>query len=335
MACQKKGPKEPPSEVPPAIAPFESLFTHPTVSFCGSTFTSDLKIKEGKNIGTVTVGNDNLYLYLTYNLEQNWYLKAVQSFAGTQSQIPKTSSGSPNPGQFPGKQPLNACDLRQTFTFRVALSSLTTESEANCAARYFVAMRAEVTQVANPSSCATGKEEEAWAAPILINPGKDHEWATAFYYCKQDCPPPPPPAPAWCSYSQGYWFASGRKDWGSTNEVVYGNLHVSKDDGLKIWDKKNRTVLQKAFLQASALQLSRNLINNGLEIPADIKVDYDLIASVLATIDYNDLNSGNPANGYPTGIKEKDVQDAAGRIGKWICTHHCNDADDPTACTTP
>src|SRR6187399_2917387 len=125
FSCKKHKPTEFPPD-PPTETPnvYESIYSVPTVSFCGSVLTSNLKIIDGTDIGTVTVRNDAFYLYLTYNLTGNWYIGDAHSYAGRESSIPKNSDGNPVYGQFPGKQRLNLCDLRQTFTFRILLSSL-------------------------------------------------------------------------------------------------------------------------------------------------------------------------------------------------------------------
>src|SRR6187402_3453726 len=144
FSCKKHKPTEDPP-VPPTETPsvYESIFTVPTVPFCGSVLTSNLKIIDGTDIGTVTVSNDAYYLYLTYNLTGNWYIEDAHSYAGRESSMPRSSDGNPVYGQFPGKQHLNFCDLRQTFTFRVLLSSLTTDNNAQCQTneQYYIAMR--------------------------------------------------------------------------------------------------------------------------------------------------------------------------------------------------
>lgn len=326
LSCQKPDTEETPTEVPPTTAVFESLFTFPSKAFCGQTFTSKLKIKDGKDIGSVTVANDELYLYLTYNLEQNWYLVDVQSYAGTEALIPRTANGNPNHGRFPGKQGLSPCDMKQAFTFRVARTALTAEETADCAGRYFVAMRASVRHIANVANCTAGLDEEAWAAPILINPNRKSEWATAFYYCVQDCPPP---APAWCVYGQGYWFASGKKEW-CTGKVTFGNLTVTQQDGHDLWSRPGkRSTMEKAFFQASALQLSQQCYNPGVPMPDAIKEAYLAIEQELLKCEnIQDLNK-------PLASEELDkkIQDAAGAIGKWICANKCNPVEDPTSCT--
>ena len=134
FSCKKHrpvedGPNPPPGNDPPSSTVYESLLKFPSVSYCGTPLISNLKIKDGTDIGTVTVGNDDAYLYLTYNVTGDWYLGDAHCYAGQESLIPRNpDNGNPNDGQFPGKQELNFCDLRQTFTFRVPFSSLTPDN---------------------------------------------------------------------------------------------------------------------------------------------------------------------------------------------------------------
>jgi hypothetical protein len=326
VACRKDDTEDDAStEVPPTTAAFESILTTPAIVPCGSPYTSDLKVRNGSNIGTVTVANDATYLYLTYELKNNWYLVDVQGYAGPKATIPKNASGSPDPQKFPGKQPLIPCDMKQAFTFRVALASLSSESSEQCDARFFIAMRATIRHIPNAAVCATENDEEAWAAPILINPGQQNEWATAFYYCQQECSVVPPPT-EWCAYGQGYWFASGKHPWGG--DVQFGELKVTEAEGLDLWSATKRTVLQKAFFQAASLQLSERV--SGKPMPDELKVHYQKIYDVLALLknEVQLLKAGNT----PNGVDEKAIQDATGFIGKWICAHKCDPVGDPTSC---
>ena len=326
FSCKKQKPKEdPPGPAePPSI--YESILTSHSYSFCGSGSTSTLKIKDGTDIGTVTVGNDAFYLYLTYNLSGNWYLGDAHSYAGRESAIPRNSDGNPVYGQFPGKQHLNFCDQKQTFTFRVLLSSIFSDNNALCSTneQFFIAMRASVKQFSNATDCTAGIEQPAWGAPFLINPGNANEWATALYYCKQDCTIP---TISWCAYSQGYWFSNPNLlSW--CQNVKFGNLEVNKQDGTALWPPQNN-LEKRAFFQASALQLSLNCVNSGNPIPTSIASDYNRVETFLSTLTYANLQSGTfPASTDTTGVRA-----ATGNIGRWICNNHCTSIPDPTACT--
>jgi hypothetical protein len=330
-SCKKQKPIEgpPPTHEPPAPSSsiYEPLPNHGSIAYCGSPLTSNLKIKDGTDVGTVTVGNDSVYLYLTYTANDSWYLGSVDCYAGQELLIPKNPDGNPIYEQFPAKEQINYCDLRQTFTFRVPLSALTSDN-GQCATntQYYVAMRASVKQIADPTYCAQGIDEAAWGAPFLINPGHTDDWATAFYYCKQDCIATPPPPPAWCAYSQGYWFNQPDVTW--CQNVKFGNLEVLQSDGTNLWPAQNNWV-KRAFFQASALQLSMNCINNGDSIPASIANEYDTLQTFLSQLSYTDIENGT----FPSGVDTIGVRDGIGTIGRWICANHCSAFVDTTACS--
>ena len=327
LSCKKQKPVEDPPQPEETPNVYESIFTLPAGSFCGSPLISNLKIKDGTDIGTVTVGNDAFYLYLTYSLSGNWYLGDAHSYAGRESAIPRNSDGNPAYGQFPGKQPLNFCDLRQTFTFRVLLSSLFSDNNVLCPTneQFFIAMRASVKQFTNAADCTAGTDQPAWGAPFLINPGNANEWATALYYCKQDCTIP---TISWCAYSQGYWFSNPNPNMTWCQNVKFGTLEVNKQDGNALWPPQNNLV-RRAFFQASAIQLSLNCVNSGNPIPTSVASDYNRVETFLSTLTYADLQNGTfPATTDTTGVRT-----ATGNIGRWICSNHCTTYPDPTACT--
>ena len=323
FSCKKQRPGQDPPQPPEPPSVYESILTSHSFSFCGTAFTSNLKIKDGTDIGTLTVGNDSVYLYLTYNLTGNWYLGSVHSYAGREAQLPRNTDGNPIYQQFPGKQSLNFCDLRQAFTFRVLLSNLTRDNNVQCATneQFYVAMRASVKQVSSPSDCLAGAEQAAWGAPFLINPGNSNEWATAFYYCKQNCT-------SFCSYSQGYWFknASPHSSW--CQNVKFGNLEITELLGDSLWPAQSNWV-KKAFFQGSALQLSMYCYNNGNPIPPSIVSDYNRIQTFLSNLTFTDIQNET----FPVGTDTTGVKAASGNIGRWICNNHCTTHPDPTACT--
>jgi hypothetical protein len=327
VGCYKSKPPKNPDILPappPAVSVFEALLTEHGTSYCGSFFTSDLKIKDGTTIGNVEVGNDATYLYLTYNLSGNWYLTGAQSYAGSESMIPVSTSGNPNPELFPGKKALSACTMAQKLTFKIPLAAIEADNSAQCLSnsQYFIAMKATVKQIENGGNCTTGQDEDAWAAPVLINPGNADEWATAFYYCKQDCLAFTP----WCAYGQGYWFVKPNVVW-CQSTVKFGNLEVLKDDARALWPAQNN-LIKKAFFQASALQLSMMCNNNNQAMPADIADDYDMLVNLFSGLSYTDIQNGT----MPANIDVDTIKTATGNIGKWICQNNCNLSEDTTAC---
>ena len=327
LSCKKQKPKEDPA--PPEGTPsiYSSILNLPAISYCGSALTSNLKIQDGTDIGTVTVGHDAVYFYLTYNLTGNWYIGGAQSYAGRESQTPKNIDGNPEYAQFPGKQTLNYCDQRQTCSFRVLLSSLNSDNNAQCATneQYYIAMRASVKQFSSATDCTAGLEQSAWGAPFLINPGNANEWATAFYYCKQDCTIP---TISWCAYSQGYWFNNPTPQSAWCQNVKFGTLELTEQQGDALWPAQNNWI-RRALFQASALQLSMRCFNNNNPIPTSIAGDYNRLDTFLSTLTYTDIQNGT----YPLTTDTTGVRGAAGNIGRWICNNHCTANPDATACT--
>jgi hypothetical protein len=331
ISCKKHRPVDPPKPPPselPGTNIYEPLVGLHSVFYCGSPLTSSLKIKDGTDIGTVTVGNDATYLYLTYNLSEDWFLGNAHCYAGQEFLIPRNSDdGNPNHEQFPGKFEIAYCDLKQTLTFRVPLFSLASDN-GQCATntQYYVAMRASVKQIINASECNTGTEQAAWGAPFLINPGNTNEWATAFYYCKQDCTLPTPPTSPWCAYSQGYWFNNPDANW--CQGVKFGTLEIDQQNGVGLWPAQNSWI-KRAFFQASALQLSMNCTNGGDPIPLSISDDYNRLTAFLSTLSYSDIQNET----FPSGTDTTGIRAGTGNIGRWICDNHCNSATDSTACS--
>ena len=184
-------------------------------------------------------------------------------------------------------------------------------------------MRASVKQISSGADCAAGTDQSAWGAPFLINPGNTNEWATAFYYCKQDCTIPITP---WCAYSQGYWFNNSDVTW--CQSVKFGPLEITRQDGTSLWPAQNNWV-RRAFFQASALQLSMYCTNSGNPIPDSVAGDYNSLETFLSKLSYADIRDRI----VPPDTDTTAIQTATGNIGKWICKNHCNSTVDLTACS--
>ena len=100
ISCKKQRPVDPPNTPPaelPASTVYEPVLSSHSVFYCGSPLTSTLKIKDGTDIGTVTVGNDDTYLYLTYEVTGDWFLGNIHCYAGQEFLIPRNADdGNPN-----------------------------------------------------------------------------------------------------------------------------------------------------------------------------------------------------------------------------------------------
>jgi hypothetical protein len=129
----------------------------------------------------------------------------------------------------------------------------------------------------------------------------------------------------WCAYSQGYWFAKPNVEWCQSSVTFVdgvNNLTVTKEDGRALWPSQDNT-MEKAFFQASALQLSM-CMNGGAAIPNSIMTQYLYLRNMLARTEMEFIMS----NTAPAGYNLSDIQKAAGEIGSWISSNHCVDSGD-------
>lgn len=89
---------------------------------CGESMTVTLTAGQHIDAGTVTVSNDDTYLYVTYETVGNWYLEETHLFVGNESDIPLNKSGNPRIGHFPYHGDHGSV---QTYTFPpIALADL-------------------------------------------------------------------------------------------------------------------------------------------------------------------------------------------------------------------
>lgn len=124
-----------------------------------------------------------------------------------------------------------------------------------------------------------------------------------------------------CSLSQGYWFANGNHIWPDVNGAAAGNVTIggfnyTEAEGRDIWNTSNAGGLRdskKAFLQVAAIKLSGSSVSPTAAVWADVAI----CEAWLAT-----LGKLSPAN-LPTG--NASVSTAAGNIGDWINTNHCEE----------
>ncbi|TVQ84599.1 MAG: T9SS C-terminal target domain-containing protein, partial [Bacteroidetes bacterium] len=106
-----------------------------------------------------------------------------------------------------------------------------------------------------------------------------------------------------CAFSQGYWFARPQTVW--PYDVEVGGLTFTQEEGAAFWPPNTNT--RRAFTQYSAIYLS------GVTISL-----FPELEDAMETID-NYFANYYPA---PAGIQ---INRAAGFIGKWINSNHCED----------
>jgi hypothetical protein len=152
-------------------------------------------------------------------------------------------------------------------------------------------------------------------------------WLKAGTSCNSGSVPGPgcPVVLAYCSMSQGYYFAKGSDTngsdsvWTAKGGVTLGGNNYSHAEGSAIWDLNtaHKRGVIKAFFQFSAIQLS------GTDVSADVQ-----LAADMATIDayYTGKAKITTSNlSAAAGVFPDDaaVSAAQGRIGQWIDAHHC------------
>jgi hypothetical protein len=128
----------------------------------------------GQNMtaGSVTVVNDDTYIYVTYNTAEGWVLTQTHLYVGQVAQLPMANNGNPKPGQFPYKTTHNNVT---NFTYTIPLSALGT---GGCGT---IAAHAAVKQF-DASGNTLLQTQTGWGAGTPITSGAGN-WGTRFDYC--------------------------------------------------------------------------------------------------------------------------------------------------------
>jgi hypothetical protein len=206
-----------------------------TVAYCGTPVVANLvNFEQNFNPGTVTIGNDETKLYVTYELgEGDWWIQNATLYVGPAADVPGTlnpdGSGNFSPWYFPYYY--YPWDFVKTAVFEVDLSTLD-----DC----FV-----VVAYANSKNLVTNERQYIW--------GKSPTKWGGYYleYCKQSCGPPPLGG---CESSYGYggnyatcflsipWLCGD--NWGWTN----GRLSPGATYTWPIYAKANDCVTENGIL---------------------------------------------------------------------------------------
>lgn len=139
------------------------------VVYCGTVTTVDFMAGQHINAGTITVGNDEENLYVTYTTTDGWLLNATHLYIG------ENAPAKVAPGQFPYKA---THDPRVTsYTYIIPLTDV-----PDCMT---IAAHAEVVKIDANGNIIQG--ETAWGKGDRISPKGN--WAMMFTYCEQECDP--------------------------------------------------------------------------------------------------------------------------------------------------
>ncbi len=136
------------------------------------------------------------------------------------------------------------------------------------------------------------------------------------------------PKTAYCSFSQGFFFAGGNNGaeaaWTAASGLTIGGVNYSYTEGLTFWDLdkgKGGNQGMNAFFQLGAVRLSG--VESQVATDAALIDLYFLNLNVNSTITngggYNYFNLPNPSN----GVTKAQVTAAGSAIGTYIDDNHC------------
>lgn len=151
----------------------ENISIEYTSEHCGDIMTVDLLAGQFDDSGNIFVYNDETNLYVTYESENKWQIKAIHLFVGAENEMPVNNSGNPQIGLFPYK--ISFDPFVTSYTFKIPLEKL-----KNC---FVIAAHAEVVRVEDG---VVIQAETAWGEGKEISSGS---WAMYFGYCVQECNP--------------------------------------------------------------------------------------------------------------------------------------------------
>lgn len=131
----------------------------------------DLIAGQNMNAGTVTVSNDETYIYVTYTTSNGWLLTQTHLYVGNCDLIPVNGAGNPIPGQFPYSSSHNYVT---SYTYQVPVSAIAV-GNCGCIAAHAVVVKLDAAgHVIN--------QQTGWGNGVRINPSGGN-WGMKFEFC--------------------------------------------------------------------------------------------------------------------------------------------------------
>ncbi|HSU29451.1 MAG TPA: hypothetical protein VLJ68_13785 [Chitinophagaceae bacterium] len=150
--------------------------TPATIVYCGQT-SVPLMAGQTINVGSITVGNDAVNLYVTYAVNAGYTLQKTHLYVGTLAGLPTSGGGNAVPGQFPYKT-THIADI-DMYTYTIPLASLPNAGGCNViAAHSEVVSRNEFGDLVF--------SETGWGQGTRIRPNGG-SWAMYFTWCNATC----------------------------------------------------------------------------------------------------------------------------------------------------
>jgi hypothetical protein len=291
-------------------APFIGLTTNCNINYCGEGTSKTLCAGQNIPMGSVTFNNDkDGNIYVTYSASGNWYFTELHLFVGSDlASLPVNKSGMAVPGQFPYKVVFTSPYNVQSYTFKIP--GLT----GDC---FYIAAHSAVVEM----KCGQILQSQtAWGDGCSGQPiSSKGSWGTFFSACKVICEQ----TSDGCSFSQGYWFATGNGNnpghaWPAAGSVTVGGYTYTEAEGKALWNAAGTSAGLRGLTQVSALKLS--IANGTLSgVPAILQPYVQTIENFLSS-----KPKLTPSNCGDAIYDDATVSVAAGAIGDWINGNHCD-----------
>lgn len=139
----------------------------------GECIPTEVMLVAGQTMdaGTVTVSNDENFIYVTYTTTNGWVLTQTHLYVGDCALIPVNNPGNPIPGQFPYA---GAHNNVTTYTYQVPISAIPLEG-CGCIAAHAVVKKYN-------SSNQVIDTQTGWGNGVRINLTGGN-WGMKFDYC--------------------------------------------------------------------------------------------------------------------------------------------------------
>lgn len=167
---------------------------------CGTPTVVMLTAGQYIDAGTVTIGNDENNLYVTYSATNGYLINETHLYVGNKAGVPVNKKGNPQIGQFPYGESFSSPVSEVTYQFNLA-------DFENC---FIVAAHAVVTKT---EGGVIVDKQTAWGSgnQFIIS----GSWAMYFEYCKQECTvDPDPDYVTETAFAYGFENATCFLDWG-------------------------------------------------------------------------------------------------------------------------
>lgn len=240
------------------------------VAYCGTPASVDLVAGQNAVSGSVSVGNDEENLYVTYSTVGDWSITEVQLYVGTAAGLPVNKGGNPSIGQFPYKVTYTS-DVT-AYTFSIPLSTL-----PSC-----VTIAAHAVVVRRDLAGNILQKETGWARGPRIG---GNSWAMKFEYCVQECVVEEPA----CYQEETAWTAGTRfvnpGNWATYTSYAPGVVNI--------YAGQNNLAGTATFSSVS--------VNNEVVITIDLANGWELNAEKTETVKIQGYSSVPPASNPAPG----------------------------------